>query len=213
MKGLEGTVIMRSQLLAALLGLALVSPASAAGVAKTYSYFSIGGSTLDAIQKELDRRGPHVKSTGHRHPGATQMEFISRVGYQQTTKGCVIASASVTVKAKIILPQWRRPRAADQDVRLIWDTLSDDIKRHEEQHVTIARDHARQLERKLVRLGRQKNCAIAAGKAKAAAGSILDRHDKAQEKFDRVESANFERRMLKLLRQRIKLIEAGEIAG
>ena len=67
--------------------------------------------------------------------------------------------------------------------------------------------------RKLVRLGRQKTCEIAAEKAKATADKVLAKHDRAQAKFDRVESANFEKRMLKLLRQRMKMIEAGEIAG
>ena len=202
----------RILLAASLLCLAAL-PASAESITKTYSYFSVGGTTLAELERQLNERGPQVKSTGRRHPGATQMQFNTRLGYTEKSGYCRITEATVTVKAKVILPRWRQRGRADRDVRLIWDTLSDDIKRHEEQHVTIARDHARQLERKLVRLGRQKNCAIAAGKAKAAAGSILDRHDRAQEKFDRVESANFERRMLKLLRQRIKLIEAGEIAG
>ena len=99
---------MKSTLIAALLTGALVSPASAASVAKTYSYFSIGGSTLEEIQNELDIRGPKVKTTGRRHPGATQMEFTSRIGYANGPNGCSIAKASVTVKAKIILPRWRR---------------------------------------------------------------------------------------------------------
>lgn len=195
---------MRSHLFAALLGLALVSPADAASVAKTYSYFSIGGSTLDAIQKELDRRGPHVKSTGHRHPGATQMEFVSRVGYQQTTRGCVIASASVTVKAKIILPQWRRPRAADQDVRLIWDTLSSDIKRHEESHVVIAKNHARTIEQALKALPRQADCKTLQAGAGEVTQKLLAKHDAAQAEFDRIEGANFERRLVRLLQFRLQ---------
>ena len=54
---------------------------------------------------------------------------------------------------------------------------------------------------------------VAQQKAKTTADAILDRHDKAQAEFDRVESANYEKRLLKLMRQRIKLIEAGKIAG
>lgn len=195
---------MKSRLSAALLALALVSPASAAGVAKTYSYFSIGGSTLDAIQKELDRRGPHVKSTGHRHPGATQMEFVSRVGYQMATNGCTIASASVTVRAKLILPRWRRPRAADEDVRLIWDTLSSDIKRHEESHVVIAKNHARMLEKALLALPRRSDCKALQAKAGEATQKLLARHDAAQAAFDRIEGINFERRIVRLLRYRLQ---------
>jgi predicted secreted Zn-dependent protease len=121
---------MNAMLTAALLTAGLISPATAAIVAKTYSYFSISGSTLDAIRKQLDQRGPKV--TGHRYPGATQMTFVNRIGYQTGRNGCSVASASVTVKAMIILPHWRRPRAATPEVRLVWDTLLADMKRHEE---------------------------------------------------------------------------------
>ena len=101
---------MKSALLATLVVVTLAWPASAATVAKTYSYFSIGGSTLEEIQQQLDTRGPKVKTTGHRHPGATQMEFTSRVAYAPTGSSCKVAKAAVTVKAKLILPRWRRSR-------------------------------------------------------------------------------------------------------
>ena len=204
---------MKSRLIAALLSVALVSPATAANVAKTYSYFSIGGSTLDAIQKELDIRGPQVKTTGHRHPGATQMEFVSRVSYQKGPNGCSITAATVTVKAKIILPRWRRPRSADQDVRLVWDTLSSDIKRHEESHVIIAKNHARMLEQALLAIPRQADCKAAQAKAAEATQKVLAKHDRAQVEFDRVEGINFERRILGLLRYRLQRIASGQLPG
>jgi predicted secreted Zn-dependent protease len=208
----QGVAMIRFLLAASLIGLTAL-PAVAESLTKTYSYFSIGGTTLDELEDQLNRRGPQVKSTGRRHPGATQMQFNTRLGYSEKNGSCRIAEATVTVKAKVILPRWRQRGKAEQDVRLIWDTLSSDIKRHEEQHVTIAQNHARELERKLLRLGRQKSCAVAGEKAEAIADKLLAKHDKAQEKFDRDESANFEKRLLKLLRQRMKMVEAGEIAG
>lgn len=204
--------MIRILLAASLLGLTAL-PSAAESLTKTYSYFSVGGTTLDELEDQLNKRGPEVKSTGRRHPGATQMQFNTRLGYQEKGGYCRVTEAKVTVKAKVILPRWRQRGRADQDVRLIWDTLSADIKRHEEQHVAIAQSHARELERKLARLGRQKNCAIAAEKAKATADKVLAKHDRAQAKFDQTESANFEKRMLKLLRQRMKAIEAGKATG
>jgi len=204
--------MIRILLAASLVGLTAL-PSAAESLTKTYSYFSVGGTTLDELEDQLNRRGPQVKSTGRRHPGATQMQFNTRLGYQEKGGYCRVIEATVTVKAKVILPRWRQRGKAEQDVRVIWDTLSSDIKRHEEQHVAIAQQHARELERKLVRLGRQKNCAIAAGKAKATADKVLAKHDKAQARFDEVESANFEKRLLKLLKKRMQMIEAGEIAG
>ncbi|TGV59083.1 DUF922 domain-containing protein, partial [Mesorhizobium sp. M00.F.Ca.ET.149.01.1.1] len=112
----------------------------------------------DDIEKQLTKNGPEVKSTGSRHPGATQMAFTTRVSYAQTASSCRIANAQVTVKVKVILPEWRRPRKADPEVRLFWDTLSADIKRHEERHVEIAKNHARELEDALRATYPQKTC-------------------------------------------------------
>jgi predicted secreted Zn-dependent protease len=205
--------MIRSALIAALLTVAATSPGSAASVAKTYSYFSIGGSTLEEIQDQLDVRGPKIRTTGRRHPGATQMEFTSRVGYAKSADGCSISKATVTVKAKVILPRWTRPRRAEEDVRLVWDTLSSDIKRHEESHVVIAKNHARELEQALRAIPRQRDCKVAQDKVNQATQKVLARHDKAQLEFDRVEGINFERRIIRLLRYRMERMANGQLPG
>ncbi len=204
---------MKSITFAALMTFMTALPASAANLSKTYSYFTVGGTTLAQLEEQLESRGPTVKSTGRRHPGATQMEFSTRVGYVEKNGYCRVQKATVTVKAKLILPRWRQRGKADKDLRLIWDTLSSDIKRHEESHVVIAKNHAREIEQALLRLSRQKSCAALAAKTKAVSAKILAKHDRAQERFDRVEGINFERRMLRLLNYRMERIEAGKIPG
>jgi predicted secreted Zn-dependent protease len=202
---------MKPSLLCALLLAATAVPAGAANLVKTYSYFAIGGSTLDDIEAQLSKRGPEVKSTGTRHPGATQMAFTTRISYAKTSTACRIADAVVTVKVKVILPEWRRPRKADADVRLFWDTLAADIRRHEERHVEIAKNHGRELEEDLKATYPQKNCDAAKAKAAEITAAVLARHDRAQLQFDRVESVNFESRILRLLRYRIERIESGQL--
>lgn len=183
-------------------------PAEAATIAKTYNYFAIGGSTLEEIENELAIRGPQVKDTGRRHPGATQMEFTSRLTYAEKNGKCSVGDAKVTVKAKVILPRWKQRAKADRDVQLIWDTLSSDIKRHEESHVVIAKNFARELEQGLKEVGRQKDCATAQAKAKAITTKVLARHDAAQDRFDKIEGMNFEKRILGLLKYRLEQIGA-----
>ncbi len=190
------------------LSLLVATAADAASVTKSYSYFSIGGQTLDEIEDELARHGPEVRSSGQRHPGATRMQFNTRLDYADRRGRCAIGKATVTVKAKVILPRWRRHKKAETDVRLIWDTLASDIKRHEERHVEIAKNHAREMEKAFMRISPQASCAATAEKAKAVSNQMLARHDKAQAEFDRVEGINFESRMLRLLRYRLERMEA-----
>jgi len=200
----------RSLLCALMLGLTAM-PAGAANLVTTYSYFAIGGRTHEDIEKQLPKNGPQVKSTGVRHPGATQMAFTTRVSYAEKPGSCRIADASVTVKVKVILPEWRRPRKADPDVRLFWDTLSADIKRHEERHVEIAKNHGRLLEDALNASYPQKTCADAKAKAAEITAAELARHDQDQLRFDRVEGVNFESRILRLLRYRMQRVENGQL--
>ncbi|RVC56051.1 DUF922 domain-containing protein, partial [Mesorhizobium sp. M00.F.Ca.ET.038.03.1.1] len=75
--------MMKRPLLCALMLALAATPAVPANLVKTYSYFSVGGRTLDDIQNQLSRNGPEVKSTGSRHPGATQMAFTTRISYAQ----------------------------------------------------------------------------------------------------------------------------------
>ncbi|MDG4881370.1 DUF922 domain-containing protein [Mesorhizobium sp. WSM4884] len=203
--------MMNRPLLSALMLILATAPAGAATLVKTYSYFAVTGRTLDDIEKQLTKNGPEVKSTGSRHPGATQMAFTTRVSYAQTANSCRIANAQVTVKVKVILPEWRRPRKADPNVRLFWDTLSADIKRHEERHVEIAKNHARELEDALKATYPQQTCEAVKAKAAEISSAILAEHDRAQVQFDRVEGVNFESRIIRLLRYRMQRIQSGQL--
>src|SRR5690606_14434859 len=109
---------------------------------------------------------------------------------------------SVNAKAEVILPRWRRSARADAETRLIWDVLASDIKRHEEHHVTIARNFARELESSLKEIRNKAGCDRAQEAVKAITATILERHDREQERFDRVESINFEDRLQRLIRYR-----------
>ncbi len=180
---------------------------TAQSVSRSYSYFSIGGSTIDEIDKELSRRGPQINGAGRRHPGATRMQFSTKLSFASTDRWCQIEDASVTLKADIILPRWRQRRRADDDTRLIWDTLSADIKRHEEFHVQIAKRHARELEQALKGIGRMRDCDRVRQQAARVNQRILEKHDRAQARFDRIESKNFEDRLLRLLTYRLERIE------
>lgn len=189
------------------------APAVAASVNKSYSYFSIGGATLSEIEADLSRRGPHVASTGRRHPGATTMQFTTKLGFAESDGSCRIAKAEVSVRAKMTLPSWRRPKRAEESTRLIWDTLAADIKRHEERHIGIAKNAARDIEIALRKLGKFPDCKAAAAKAQEVSARQLVRHDEEQARFDRVEGKNFESRILRLLQYRLEQMKAAQTGG
>lgn len=180
----------------------LAAPAAAANIKKTYSYFDIAGRTVPEIERQLEQRGPRVSTTGQRHPGATRMEFKTQLKYGNKNGRCTITHVSVNVSTKVILPRWRQ-RGAAQDVRLIWETLEADIKRHEEQHVAIAERYGRELDAALRAIRGDRNCDQTARRANEITDRILRRHDQEQEKFDRSEARGFEKRFMRALERRL----------
>ncbi|MBK5569493.1 DUF922 domain-containing Zn-dependent protease [Ensifer sp. 2YAB10] len=196
---------------AALLALLVAAPLSAASgetvINKSFSYFTIGGRTAAELDKALSTGGPMMKSTGARHPGATRIKFGGSITYVNRGGRCAVGSARVTLSTRIILPRWKYRRQAGRDLALVWDTLSSDIKRHEERHAEIARNHARRMEKMFLALKPESDCErMQASVARVSATAIED-HDKDQARFDRTEAANFDKRMIRLLQYRLEALK------
>ncbi|MCO5729987.1 DUF922 domain-containing Zn-dependent protease [Rhizobium sp. SSA_523] len=179
-------------------GPALSQPA----IAKTYSYFTIAGRTAEDLDSELSRRGPLTRGNGFRHPGATEIKFGGEVTYKDSGSTCAIGDVKITLKTKIILPRWKNRRQATGSLALIWDTLSADIKRHEERHAEIARSYARRLEQSLRALPTASTCSAMEESVGKITHKIIDEHDRDQLRFDLVEAKNFDARMMRLLKYR-----------
>lgn len=191
-------------IVAALLIAAASAPAPAETIIhKSVTYFSIGGRTASELDQEMMRRGPFSRTTGRRHPGATQIRFNGSATFVRKGSRCVIGGAKVSLSTKLMLPRWTNRRRANRQMGLIWDTLAADIKRHEERHAEIARIHARQLEKTILGLSAAQDCPTLKARVNRVSQDAMIAHDKDQLRFDRIESANFENRMIRLLKYRI----------
>ena len=180
-------------------------PASAAVIAtKSYSYFAIGGKTADQLDQQLSSNGPTASGSSARHPGATKIRFGGDATYVQTGGKCKVGNAKVTVHTQIILPRWTNRKGASKQLSMVWDALSSDIKRHEERHAEIARNQARVMERQILALPPQPNCERMQELVTDVSTRGIEEHDRLQARFDRVEAANFENRMMRLLDHRLK---------
>ncbi|MCO5065937.1 MAG: DUF922 domain-containing protein [Rhizobiaceae bacterium] len=185
-------------------GIVPANTASAETLSLSYSYFTIGGATPTEMEDEMAKHGPEIKGSAYRHPGATRMEFSSRIGYRKEEARCSIVSAQVAIKVKVILPRWKRPRGADEGTRIFWDVLSADIVRHEESHLVIARNHARSLERQLRALRPEKDCDTLAKEAEKLKEKVMAQHDSDQRRFDLIEGKSLEKRLVNKLKMQFE---------
>lgn len=171
---------------------------------KTFSYFPIGGSTAQELDRELATKGPKSRATGNRHPGITQIKFSGTAKYMETPGKCQVQDAQVMVVSKIFLPSWKNRKHANAGLGLVWDALASDIKRHEERHAEIALQHARGLESTLKNLRAEKNCEAMRARVAMATDKAITAHDKDQQRFDKSEAINFQARMTRLINTRIE---------
>ena len=186
------------------IALSVCSPVAAEVIAsKSYSYFDIRGKTADELDRELSRRGPTASGSSARHPGATKIRFGGEATYIQDNGRCRVGNVKVTVHTQIILPRWNSRKGASKELSMIWDALSSDIKRHEERHAEIARDQARAMERAIRTLPQQRSCEAMQELVSGESARGIEEHDRQQARFDRVEAVNFQKRMLRLLNNRI----------
>jgi len=188
--------------------LALTIPsAKAAKIYRQYQYYIISGHNAEQLDVALSRQGPYLKSTGNHHPGAARIQFQSDIKLRNTGKYCRIEKVNVDIHAKISLPRWKQRRTTHiPELAIIWDVLSQDIKRHEESHVVIARAHASEIEYALRSLYSKRDCQSLQKEIDTIVGRILRQHDQAQIRFDRIEAKTFEKRFVRLLVQRLEKI-------
>lgn len=196
----------KKRVLALGLAFAVVAPqAEAASIFRKFSYYTINGRTAAELDKALSRSGPFLKKTGQHHPGAAEIRFDAKVRYGRAPgQSCKVQDVYVNVHAKVMLPRWKQRRKASPELALIWDTLYQDIKRHEESHIVIARSHATDMERQIRALRSRTDCAALRKEIDGVTARIMADHDRAQQRFDRVETINFESRFERLLTYRLE---------
>lgn len=177
----------------------------AAEVKERTTYFTVRGTTLDELDRDLNRKGPLMTATGVRHPGSTQVKFDGRVTYRESTSGgCQVGKTNIGVHLVKTLPKWTPPRAATPETRIVWKTLADDIARHEEDHVKIAKLWLKKMESAVRNLGSSADCAAMEARVNKVTASYLASHEKAQRDFDTLEGREMNMRLRRLLKQNIR---------
>jgi predicted secreted Zn-dependent protease len=201
-------MMLRPLSLAALL-LGAAATAHAADIRERTKYFTIGGTTLEELDRDLGRKGPVMAGTGMRHPGATEVKFDGKVTYKPTKDGrCAVAKTDLTLHLVKTLPKWTAPKTATPTVALIWKTLSDDIARHEGDHARIARGYVKKMESAIRNLGAAPSCEAMEARVNAVSARYLAAHQAAQVEFDVIEGREMNMRLGRLLKRNVAAAEA-----
>lgn len=147
------------------------------------AYYSIGGTSLPGIDREIRRKGPRI-GRGRHAVAVARIKMNPHLRFKRGGKGCSVAKAKVDVNARVTLPAWTGRDTAEPRLANAWDNIDRYTRLHEGVHVAIAFRHAKRLERDLVALAPARSCALARQNARILVREALAVHDAQQRAFD-----------------------------
>ena len=106
-----------------------------------------------------------------------------------------VRSAQFRLNAKITMPRWKDRAGASDSLQEGFDMFSDYARAHENVHVKIGEAAAREMEKEVLAIAPQKDCATLEKKVTAVLTKVQAKHHKTQLAFDAAE----DRRIRKLL--------------
>lgn len=150
-----------------------------------YTYYAVGGDSVEDIYRAMLSRGPRVN--GAKAYAATTATS-SQDGRLRQAKSCQIEDYRLKIDFVIKLPKIKNEKILPSSDRNRWTQFSAFLKKHEETHRSIWLDCAADLDRK-VRAIKASTCAEADAKAgklweqtRAACSKRHDAFDKAEQK-------------------------------
>lgn len=181
----------------------IATDAGSADIKERTTYFTLRGSTLEDLDKELGRKGPLMTATGVRHPGATEVKFDGKVSYAPGERNCRVSQTALSLRLVKTLPKWNATKAASPTTAMIWKTLSDDIARHEADHAAIAKSYVKKMESALRNLKPEADCDAMEARVNAVSTRYLAEHQRAQLEFDTIEGREMNTRLRRLLKRNV----------
>lgn len=160
------------------------------GSSVTVSYYAVNGQSLDAIDREIRKKGPRISRSRHA-VAVARIRMKPKMRFARSDDGCRVAQAKVSVDARVTLPAWTGRDVPNRSLSQAWVNIDRYTRQHEATHVAIAFNHARRMEQALLTEVSARNCAAARKSAARIMRGGLAAHDAAQRQFD----ANEKRRI------------------
>ena len=100
-------------------------------------YYSISGQSTADLDEEIKRKGPKINGGDHA-VAIARIKMFPKVTYEKTDKFCQVATAKVTVDARVTLPRWKERSTASGKLGAAWDNIENYTRLHEATHVKLA---------------------------------------------------------------------------
>jgi predicted secreted Zn-dependent protease len=167
------------RLAAAICALPLLSGWMVSGTRIDTRFYPISGRSLAELASSVRQHGPMGSY------GMGVIDFYPRFQTRLEGGTCRIASAATGLAISLHLPQWKGPDDAPRSVRRVAGRFERAIRRHELQHVAIAKRYTALMTAGLKKLKPEASCWSLRSKAAELIAALKKRHLAAQRGFDR----------------------------
>ncbi len=154
------------------------------------SYYSVSGNTGQELFNNMLEKGPKIEGKAGHFLATTEIEYDIKNFTMNVRNGrCVTKDFELVVSAKYTYPKWRGSGKASKSTRNAWKKFSQEIVYHEEQHVKIAMDVAKDMAKILKNAkGRiSRSCSNISTGLSFKAMQVGWKHKRLQKSFDRRE--------------------------
>lgn len=164
-----------------------------------YKYFEVGGTTYQDLWLDINTKGPK-SNLGIGHAGYTTFKFEKNlVGIIPKNGLCQITTIEYHLTSTVLLPKWTDGHKSGQQMKILWKALFSDVKRHEDQHVEIAKQSIIELENALLKIKPNKSCKILKRKIRNTIRASEKTRSRRQNSFERKEIRGQKKRLSELV--------------
>jgi predicted secreted Zn-dependent protease len=159
------------------------APAVALDVIRDNQTYLVLGDSAEEIRASLDHLGPWDPTGSRRYDAYTRWTLEWHFDSRGSFNACEIARVWTTLRVTMTLPRHGSPSSLPDDLRNAWTHYLQRLSFHEEGHVRIPSDAAREIETALDRL-RRSDCQLLEQDAKRIANAILQRARATDRSYD-----------------------------
>ncbi|MEW6196669.1 MAG: DUF922 domain-containing protein [Bacteroidota bacterium] len=152
-------------------------------VKSSIEYYEIYGSTLNELQREIQKKGP--REGGRRFDAYTTW----RVGWEFKTissnNKCTLKNVIVITEIKIVMPKWINYSSAKKEVQQIWDKYYKALLDHENGHKEIGLKAAAEIEKEIKKIKPKSSCAELERDINRNGDYVIAKYDSLEKEYDR----------------------------
>ncbi len=123
--------------------------------------YTVSGKTISELSRSLEANAqPDPHEAGTRYYANTKWYLSAHWSWKDTSSGCVVGRSDISIALTMTLPALATTKGVPADVLTRWNTFIGNTQTHEEGHVRLAQQGARDYQRELGNFPTTSNCTL-----------------------------------------------------